>query len=114
MLFRSPLLSFSILEALEVLININVMLAKHIRAIHADKDACMKYVDNNPLIITAFLPCIGYERCEKLLKEFFARSDKQLNIKKFLKEKLGEQAVERILSPESLMSLGYRDNAKSA
>jgi aspartate ammonia-lyase len=109
-----PLLSFSILEALELLINVNAMLAKHIRAIRADKDVCMKYVENGPLIITAFVSHIGYERCEKLLKEFFASSPEPSNIKNFLKKKLGEETVERILSPENLMSLGYRDNGKSS
>ncbi|MFH1504953.1 MAG: aspartate ammonia-lyase [Candidatus Omnitrophota bacterium] len=108
-----PLLSFSILEALEILINTNRMLVKHIETISADKDACMKYLANNPMIITAFVPRLGYEKCEKILKEFSDCSSRQLSIKEFLEEKLGKDIVGKILSPENLMSLGYRDDAKN-
>jgi aspartate ammonia-lyase len=108
-----PLLASSILEALEVLININAVLAEHIKDLTANAEMCMRYVDNNPLVITAFVPGLGYERCEQLLKEFFSQGSKQKNIKEFLVGELGKEAVERALSPEKLMSLGYRDHGKN-
>jgi len=108
-----PLLASSILEALEILININAVLAEHIKDLTANAEMCMRYVDNNPLVITAFVPSLGYERCEQLLKEFFSQGSKQRNIKEFLVGELGKEAVERALSPENLMSLGYRDHGKN-
>ena len=108
-----PLLAMSLLEALEILANVNAMLSKHIETLSANEDVCLKYIENNPLIITAFLPHLGYEKCEQLLKEFLAQVTDQPNIKKFLMEKLGKEIVEKTLLPEHLMSLGYKDHGKS-
>ncbi|MFA6379287.1 MAG: aspartate ammonia-lyase [Candidatus Omnitrophota bacterium] len=108
-----PLLAASILEALEILINVNRMLAEHIKTLNANEDVCLTYVENNPLIITAFVPHIGYKECEQLLKEFHMHAGDQPSIKRFLIEKLGKEMVEKTLSPENLMALGYRDHGKS-
>ncbi len=109
-----PLLAAGILEALEIFVNVNTLLAEHIQDVEAREEACRKYVENNPLIITAFVPLIGYEKCEQLLKEFFSQTSGRANIKKFLAEKLGDDVVEKTLSPENLMSLGYREYGKNA
>ena len=49
---------------------------------------------------------IGYEKAEKLVKEFLETG--KTNFREFLKEKLGEELVEEILSPYKLTALGYR------
>jgi aspartate ammonia-lyase len=108
-----PLLSLSILEAIELLSNVDKMLTSHVKAIRVDSQICMNYFENNPTIVTAFLPYIGYEACENILKEFYELKDEKISIKVFLKRKLGDKKVEEILSPSNLMSLGYRDNEKS-
>lgn len=108
-----PLLSFSILETIELLANVNKMLTPHIKTIYADSKACTNNFDNNPMIVTAFLPYIGYEACEKILKEFQSIKDEKITIKDFLKGKLGEEKVKKILSPSSLTSLGYRNNEEN-
>ncbi|MDD4294085.1 MAG: aspartate ammonia-lyase [Candidatus Omnitrophica bacterium] len=108
-----PLLAFSILDALDILININVMLANHLKELKANKDICEAYVSNSILIITAFVPHIGYERCEKLLKEFLSIDDKKISFKDFLTGKLGCDLVGKVLSPQALMSLGYREDGKN-
>jgi aspartate ammonia-lyase len=107
-----PLLSYGILGALEILEKTAKMLARHVEKIKADKDVCERYFANNPLIITAFLPYIGYEKAEQLMNEFFSSGKR--DIKQFLTEKLGAEKVNDVLSPASLMSLGYRDNGKSS
>ena len=94
---------------MEILIKTNEMLEKYVREIKPNPEKCREYLDRNPIMITAFVPHIGYEKASILLKEFFA-SGKD-NLREFLKEKLGKEMVEKLLSPHNLMSLGYRDYA---
>jgi hypothetical protein len=58
------------------------------------------------MIITAFVPSIGYERCQDLLQEFDAAGRDDLRA--FLVEQLGGEVVERTLAPQHIISLGYR------
>ena len=103
-----PLLAHAMLESLDISLNINNMLAPHIEGIKADAEKCREYFDKSPVIITAFLPSVGYERAEALLKEFSSSVKK--NLREFLVEKLGKDAVDKILSPHNLASLGYKDD----
>ncbi len=68
--------------------------------------------DQSPMSMTAFLPHIGYDRASALLEEFSSSGRK--NVREFLSEKLGRNLVERILSPERLISLGYREDEGDA
>jgi len=101
-----PLLAFAILESINMLINANSILAKHVEKIEANASKCRESFDRNPIIITAFLPCIGYEKSAELLKGF-NNSNKEV-IREFLCEKLGRDLVDKVLSPNQLTSLGYR------
>lgn len=101
-----PLVCFGVLNAISTLSRANNILMPCIKQIKAHRDVCKKYVDKNPLIITAFLPEIGYDRAEELLSEL--ASSGHSDIRKFLINKLGEELVEEFLSPARLMSLGYR------
>ncbi|MFH0771687.1 MAG: aspartate ammonia-lyase [Candidatus Omnitrophota bacterium] len=107
-----PLLAHSLLESLDILININLMLANHIELIKADKDKCAEYLSKSPTIVTAFLPRLGYEGVENLLKEFYSSGGDDL--RKFLIEKLGGELVDKALSPRNLTSLGYKDDDKDS
>ena len=105
-----PLLAHSLLESLDILIRMNQILAGHVEGITANEAKCREIFDQSPMIITAFLPHIGYDRAAALLKEFFSSGRK--NVREFLSEKLGPSLVEKILSPERLISLGYRENER--
>jgi aspartate ammonia-lyase len=107
-----PLLAHAILESLDILININSILADHIEAIKANEAKCRQYFDQSPMIITAFLPHLGYDRANELLQEFF--SSGRNNLREFLSENLGKGLVEKILSPYRLTSLGYREDEKDS
>ncbi len=107
-----PLLAHSLLESLDILTRINPLLADHIEALAANEPRCRQYLDQSPMIITAFLPRIGYDRANALLQEFF--SSGRNNLREFLSEKLGKNLVEKILSPYQLTSLGYREDEKDA
>jgi aspartate ammonia-lyase len=62
------------------------------------------------MILTAFLPVVGYDRAAALVQEMASSGRK--NVREFLSEKLGAEMVEKILSPERLISLGYREDEK--
>lgn len=101
-----PLVADAFLGSLDMLIHINEALAPHIEHISADERVCSRNLDECPSIITAFLPHIGYERVEALLKNHnFVGTDK---IRKYLEDNLGKELVDDVLSPEKLTALGYR------
>ena len=102
-----PLLAHSLLEALDILINVNSILAEHVAEIKAREEKCREYFEQSPMTITAFLPHIGYDRAAALLREFDSSGRK--NLREFLSEKLGKDLVDRILSPYHLVALGYRE-----
>jgi aspartate ammonia-lyase len=106
-----PLLAHSLLESMDLLTRMDGILAGHIDGIMANEPKCREIFDASPMIVTAFLPHIGYDRAGALLAEFFASGRK--NVREFLREKLGADLVERILSAESLISLGYREDGKN-
>jgi aspartate ammonia-lyase len=105
-----PLLSHAFLESLDLLINIDELFAVNVRGIIADEQKCHDYFAHSPMIITALLPVIGYERATELMTEFSQASTKNMRI--FLEEKLGKSIVEKAFSSYSLTALGYRDHGK--
>jgi aspartate ammonia-lyase len=107
-----PLLAHSLLESLDILIRVNSLLADHVEATGANEARCRQYFDQSPMIITAFLPHIGYDRANTLLQEYF--SSGRTDLRGFLSEKLGKSRVEKVLSPYQLTSLGYREDEKDA
>ena len=102
-----PLLADALLEMVDLLLAATQMLCKHAEGIAANEESCRKRLEESPEIITAFLPHLGYDSCCELLKAFERQSGR--NIRRFLELKLGEETVNRILSPQSLMALGYRE-----
>jgi aspartate ammonia-lyase len=102
-----PLLADSLLNGLQILNRSAQLLAKHIGGISANEALCKKRFECSNALITAFVPLLGYERATQLIKEFSASNRDDL--KKFLSENLGSAVVEEILTPESLMSLGYNN-----
>jgi aspartate ammonia-lyase len=107
-----PVIADALLETLDLLINTNEMLYRHIDGITANEMKCKEYFEKSPALVTAFLPHIGYEASGKLLVEF--KESKKDNLREFLTEKLGAELVEKVLSPYALVALGYRDDADRA
>ncbi len=101
-----PLLADALLESIDLLIAAAQMLAKHAVGIDADQGRCLERLYASPEIITAFVPMLGYDRCSELIKQFEQHG--KGNIREFLEKELGKEAVEKTLSPQNLMSLGYK------
>ncbi|ADY72800.1 Fumarate hydratase [Desulfurobacterium thermolithotrophum DSM 11699] len=99
-----PLIAFSFLESLRLLLNVTTVLKEHLTKLKADKEFCKKYFEESFSIITALLPLIGYEKAVEIVQEMKTKEVK--NIKEFLQQKFGNKIL-KLLSPESLNSLGY-------
>jgi aspartate ammonia-lyase len=74
----------------------------------ADKDKCEEYFNASPMIITALLPVIGYEKATEFITEF--SSGNENNMRLFLEKKLGKELINKVFSPYQLTALGYKDN----
>ncbi len=103
-----PLLAHALLGSLRLLKNAGAMLAVCVEGAQASVEKCGRYVDHSETIITAFLPQLGYEKAEALLKEYRTTGDG--NIRDFLEARLGKELVAKGLSSQALLSLGYQIN----
>ena len=102
-----PLITMSILESINILEALTSRLQSHIRRISANPDQCRTNLSASSALITAFLPHIGYQKAEDLLKEFQSLPDAH-SFMGFLSQKLGSDLVEKVLSPHNLTALGFR------
>ncbi|MFA7229963.1 MAG: aspartate ammonia-lyase [Victivallaceae bacterium] len=102
-----PLIADSILESLVMLENMADMLSVHVMEIKADKVRCADSLNRSVTLITAFLPNIGYEQATQLVNEFTVSG--KSDFRDFLSNKLGDELVNKTLSPHNLISLGYKD-----
>ncbi len=102
-----PLLAFSLLESLDLLVNMDSALTAYVDGMEANERVCRSYFERSPMIVTALLPRLGYQGAASLLREFVASGRE--NVREFLREKLGSEMVDSVFSPERLTALGYTD-----
>jgi aspartate ammonia-lyase len=107
-----PLLAHALLESLDLLARINRRLAEYIGDITANETVCRAGFDHSPMIVTALLPVIGYDRATDLIQEFHRSGE--TNITRFLENQLGEELVKKMFSPYQLTALGYRKDGSDA
>jgi aspartate ammonia-lyase len=114
-----PLIADALLESLDLLTAASDLLAVHIRGLSADEDCCRRYFERSPMIVTALLPLIGYERATELIAEYYRRAGMaqptdhgSLSMRSFLETKLGVEVVARALDPYRLTALGYQDHGR--
>ncbi len=102
-----PLCAHALLESIRILISTVEVLRPHIEKITANEDNCKRKADNSPMLVTAFIPVIGYRRSQELLTEY-KNTPGTLSFRSFLEQKLGSDLVCKQLTPESIMALGHR------
>ncbi len=100
-----PLLAFSMIEALKLLINISEILSNHVAEINPVPEKCREYFEKSFSLVTVMLPLIGYENATEVVKEIKEKGIE--NIKDYLTQRFGRKVVEKLLSPEYLNALGY-------
>ena len=107
-----PLLAYALLDTIAMLDAACRSLTRHVGGITADAERCAGYLANSPTLITAFLPKIGYDRAEALVKEYAAAraSDPALTLRAFLSLKLGQSLVDEVLAAPNLIKLGHTES----
>ena len=101
-----PLLADALLRELKLLRSMTAMLTGAVDALEARPERCRELLEACPMVITAFIPHLGYEHALALLEEF--RQSKEKNIRTFLSGKLDPQLVGQVMSPQNLIALGHR------
>jgi len=102
-----PLIAFSILESLEILINANKILReKCIDGIEANREEIKRQVENSRATLTALVSEFGYNKVSEIAKELEGIN---LSVKEFLihKKYLTEERFNELTSPEAVLSLGH-------
>ncbi|MFW5775520.1 MAG: aspartate ammonia-lyase [Chitinivibrionales bacterium] len=102
-----PLCAHALLESIRILTSAADMLAHHVESIEACEKMCGQHADNSPMLVTAFIPLIGYHTAQALLTEY-QKGDHAISFRHFLQQKLGQEIVRQTLTPENIMALGYR------
>jgi aspartate ammonia-lyase len=118
-----PLIADAFLEETDLLKAAASLLARQIRDLTADADRCRSCFDQSQTLVTAFVPVVGYEQAQALLREYrqqtapaagatgsAAEGKAASSLRAFLEEKLGKGLVDKVLAPQKLISLGYRDH----
>lgn len=107
-----PLLAHALLESLDLLTAIDRQLAIHVRDIRGMEEKARSYAEATPMLVTALLPVIGYDRAMALIRAFQAEGGG--NVRTFLENNLGKDMVDRVLSPFALTALGHREHGNNA
>ncbi len=101
-----PLIGDLLLESIEVLRGCAEALASVVESLKAGAEACASHVEGSVALITAMVPLVGYERAESLAKDLAASG--RTDVRVFLAERLGADAVASRLDPAALMALGHQ------
>ncbi len=101
-----PLIADETLQAMEELLQAARMLAAHLPGVVALPAVCARHLEESPALVTAFVPHLGYERCEALVQRFAATH--QTNWRTFLIAELGQELVDRALAPAALLQPNTR------
>jgi len=102
-----PLIAHSILESLEILINItSILRTRCIESIEPNPEKCQEYLDKSKTLATVLVPILGYKKVEEIVKKA-AGSGK--SIKEVLIDEgiMTKEQVEKLLSPKRMYKLGF-------
>jgi aspartate ammonia-lyase len=102
-----PLIATTLLESINLLIEANQTLCKAVAELSVNEEVCRNRFEKSEMLITAFIPHIGYKKAEELAQKF-STIESGISFKKFLEEELGDELVSKTLKPSSLMALGFR------
>jgi aspartate ammonia-lyase len=110
--YALPMIGFSLLESLEMLINANKTFKELcIDNIKPNPENIKKHVEESFATLTALLPEIGYNQASKIAGELY---ENKMPLKKFLIDKgyISEQKFAELTSPEAVLALGHNKPIK--
>ena len=98
-----PLAAYTLLNSIDILTNsIHIFTERCIKGMKANKRQCKKYVEKNPIIVTALTPYIGYQKAARIAQRAYKeeRSVKEIVLEEKL---LDKKTVEKMLNPRKLV-----------
>lgn len=101
-----PIIAYNLLQSTEILANASKNLAERcIKGIVADLEACRRYAESSPMILTAITPIIGYDNATKVAKKVLetGKSVKQVLLEEGI---LTQDEIARILDVRKLTEGG--------
>ncbi|MDD3149257.1 MAG: aspartate ammonia-lyase [Candidatus Gastranaerophilales bacterium] len=104
-----PLIAFSILESLELLINTNkILVEKCIKSIKANKIAISQNLNSSTTLLTALLPKIGYKKLSEISQNL---ENSHLSPKDYILQNklLTEEEFEYLTCPDAILALGHKN-----
>lgn len=123
-----PLVADALFESLDLIIASSRSLAACVHLVTACEARCAATLEANPVIVTAFLPYIGYTGAEALLAEYHEQNSLHAGVslrpadslhpapgmtfRQFLESKLGKSLVDRVLSGDALSALGFPESVR--
>lgn len=103
-----PLIAFSLLESLRMLITANNIFAeKCIVGITANKEKLKSELHSSTAILTALLPALGYEKLSEIAEELRYVKNENLTVKEYVLNNnlISEEEFEQLISAESVLAL---------
>jgi aspartate ammonia-lyase len=100
-----PLVADCLLGMLRGLARADRLLQAQVQGLSADAGAMRASLEAAPTLVTALLPLLGYEAAGRLAAEL--AESRRGDVRAFLEERLGAEAVAKSLAPAALTSLGY-------
>ncbi|MGM0462491.1 MAG: lyase family protein [Fibrobacterota bacterium] len=97
-----PLIGFRAIESAILLTAAADWLKNAVETLSVNEDVCRRKWEDSSRLITAFVSYLGYKKCEEIVTGY----DGKKSFKEYLISILGEETVDRCLTPEALMSLG--------
>ncbi len=106
----APLIAFTMLESLDILININkIFRTKCVEDIIPNLKNINKHVENSYATLTALLPKIGYQKASEVAK---AVENTDITIKEYVLSNnlITKEEFEYLTSPEAILALGHQNS----
>jgi aspartate ammonia-lyase len=104
----APMIAFSFLESLDILINTNKIFAINcIKNIRPNLEKIQSSVNNSTAVLTALLPKLGYKKITQIASEI---QKKQITIKEYILNNrlLSQEEFDKAISAQSVLSLGHK------
>lgn len=105
----APLIAFSLIESLELLINANRMLKENcVDNLKPNLENIKRQVDNSCATLTAILPRIGYKKASEIAKKL---DESNLSVRDYVvkNEILSAEDFDYLTSSEAILSLGHKN-----
>lgn len=100
-----PLIAFTLLESLELLIKTNKIFAqKCIVGIKANEEEIKKRLQSSTAVLTALLPKLGYDKLSEISSKL---KGSEMTVKEYVltNNLMSEEDFDELISPESILSL---------